>query len=305
MGGGEDDRALDPPVTDSHGNEITERVASVTYRPTPRSPTGYRDAFELSLQLPEPKGATLVFPTIQTCEQGESAWIEVPADGQSEEELELPAPAFVVTAADGGGHDTPSAVDAEPRPQRAGRCRGRVERRDAWTIAALGRGRAGAALGGDGARAPASPDMTGRRSPAGRLLLLVGRRRAAARDGSPGERARHADRHRSRPRARSSTAAPEQVRFTFDEAVVAVPDGVQVFDARGVPSRLRRRSAGPSCAVALTEPVGHGTLVVVWRVVSEDGHPISGSLTFSVGAPAPTSRPRPRARRARPTAPRP
>ena len=35
-------------------------------------------------------------------------------------------------------------------------------------------------------------------------------------------------------------AAPEQVRFTFDEAVVGVPDGVQVFDAEGG----RRRVVG-------------------------------------------------------------
>ena len=71
-----------------------------------------------------------MFPTIQTCEQGEAAWIEVPADGQDGDELELPAPAFVLTAADGGGHDSSSAVDASLRGrQHAARRRGGVERR--------------------------------------------------------------------------------------------------------------------------------------------------------------------------------
>jgi uncharacterized protein YcnI len=103
---------LDPPVTDAHGNEITERVATVTYTARTPLPDGYRDAFELSLQLPESEGTTLVFPTIQTCEQGESAWIEVPAEGQDAEELELPAPSLTITAAEGDEHGSDEPVEA-------------------------------------------------------------------------------------------------------------------------------------------------------------------------------------------------
>jgi uncharacterized protein YcnI len=95
---------LDPPVTDSHGNTVTERVASVTYTTDTPLPDGYRDTVELSLQLPDAEGSSLAFPVIQTCQEGESAWIEVPAEGQDPEELELPAPAFVLTAAEAGGH---------------------------------------------------------------------------------------------------------------------------------------------------------------------------------------------------------
>ncbi len=97
---------LDPPVTDSHGNQITERVASVTYRAVTPLPDGQRDVFELALQLPESEGTTLVFPTIQTCEQGEAAWIEVAGPGQDPEELALPAPTVVVTAVESGGSDS-------------------------------------------------------------------------------------------------------------------------------------------------------------------------------------------------------
>ena len=53
---------LDPPVTDAHGNEITERVATVTYTATTPLPEGYRDAFELSLQLPDQEGETPGLP---------------------------------------------------------------------------------------------------------------------------------------------------------------------------------------------------------------------------------------------------
>lgn len=96
---------LDEPITDSHGNEVTERVASIVYTADTPLPDGQRDAFELSFQIPDAEGETLAFPTIQTCEEGETGWTQVPADGQDADELETPAPAFEVTAAAAdGGH---------------------------------------------------------------------------------------------------------------------------------------------------------------------------------------------------------
>jgi periplasmic copper chaperone A len=65
-------------------------------------PDGYRDTFVLSLTIPDTPGETIYFPTIQTCEQGETAWIEIPAEGDDPEALEEPAPAAtVVEAAEG------------------------------------------------------------------------------------------------------------------------------------------------------------------------------------------------------------
>ena len=86
--------ALDTPVEGAHGEQITERVSEVVY--TARTPVedGFRDTFELSVNIPEDAaGQTLYFPTIQTCETGESAWIEIPAEGEDHDELESPAPA--------------------------------------------------------------------------------------------------------------------------------------------------------------------------------------------------------------------
>lgn len=115
--------AVDPPITDEHGNETVERVASVTYTTDKPLPEGYRDEFELSVTLPESVGDTLVFPVVQRCEEGESAWTEVPEQGQSAEDLELPAPSFTVTETEieTSGHgaapaaDHPSA-DSGPEP---------------------------------------------------------------------------------------------------------------------------------------------------------------------------------------------
>ena len=92
---------LDTPIEGSHDEQITERVAEVVYTAKAPVEDGYRDTFVLSVPVPEDAaGTTLYFPTIQTCEAGETAWIEIPADGQDGEELEAPAPSIAVVEAD-------------------------------------------------------------------------------------------------------------------------------------------------------------------------------------------------------------
>jgi uncharacterized protein YcnI len=91
---------LDTPIEGGHGEQITERVAEVVY--TAKTPVldGYRDVFVLSVAIPDDAaGTTLSFPTIQTCEEGETAWIEIPAEGQDQDELEAPAPSVAVVEA--------------------------------------------------------------------------------------------------------------------------------------------------------------------------------------------------------------
>ncbi|MGX6603255.1 copper resistance CopC/CopD family protein [Micromonosporaceae bacterium Da 78-11] len=85
--------------------------------------------------------------------------------------------------------------------------------------------------------------------------------------------------------------APEQIRFTFDEAVRGVPDSVQVFDSQGDLVAAQATVEGTALEVALADQLGNGTTVITWRVVSADGHPIGGALTFSVGAPTPVVTP--------------
>ena len=110
---------VDPPIEDSHGNGVVERVASVTYSTDNPLPEGYRDVFELSVTLPESTGDTLVFPTVQRCEEGESAWTEVPEEGQSIDDLEQPAPAFTLTEAAASGHGSSGHGASVSAGQRA------------------------------------------------------------------------------------------------------------------------------------------------------------------------------------------
>lgn len=137
---------VDPPAVDSHGNTIVQRVASVTFSTEAPLPDGYREVFELAVQLPEAKGTKLVFPTIQTCERGESAWIEVPQDGQNVEELELPAPSFIISEPDDGTrhHMTTGSSHAKEAPATTPASGSG----DTLTFAALAAGVLGSVLGG-------------------------------------------------------------------------------------------------------------------------------------------------------------
>ena len=80
--------------------------------------------------------------------------------------------------------------------------------------------------------------------------------------------------------------APSAVTFSFNESVIGVPAGVTVFDATGTEIASSATVRDAQLVVSLDGEVDEGTLVVVWRLVSADGHPIGGSLSFSVGAPS-------------------
>lgn len=95
---------FDEPITDSHGNEITERVAQVVYTSTEPLPDDVRDSVAISVQLPDAAGETLAFPVVQTCEQGANPWTEVAAEGQDPHDLDFPAPTLTITEAAGDGH---------------------------------------------------------------------------------------------------------------------------------------------------------------------------------------------------------
>lgn len=81
-------------------------------------------------------------------------------------------------------------------------------------------------------------------------------------------------------------SSPDTVSFTFDEPVQLVPDGMLAFDATGEQVDIEGSGTGTELTGDLPEGLADGTYVIAWRVVSADGHPIAGSLTFHVGAPS-------------------
>lgn len=84
--------------------------------------------------------------------------------------------------------------------------------------------------------------------------------------------------------------APDKVELRFNENVTA--GAVNLIDAAG---RLRRDAVvdakGEAISVKLPGDLPRGTEIISYRVISQDGHPVSGSVTFSVGEPTPNKAP--------------
>jgi copper transport protein len=86
--------------------------------------------------------------------------------------------------------------------------------------------------------------------------------------------------------------APARVSATFDEPVGVSADSLRVFAPNGA-----RADSGPTVhgskptqiVVPLKRGLGPGTYTVSWHVISADSHPVSGALTFSIGAPSSTA----------------
>jgi uncharacterized protein YcnI len=76
-----------------YGTPISEGVKEVAWKGGSLGDDEY-DEFVLrgSLAADLPVGAMLYFPVIQECGDNAERWIEIPAAGQSEDDLELPAP---------------------------------------------------------------------------------------------------------------------------------------------------------------------------------------------------------------------
>jgi len=82
-------------------------------------------------------------------------------------------------------------------------------------------------------------------------------------------------------------AAPAQVVFRFDEPVEGTFGAVRVFDRAGkrvdAGDAFHPRGAGTALAVHLRSQVPQGSYTATYRVVSADGHIVSGGFVFSVG----------------------
>lgn len=79
------------------------------------------------------------------------------------------------------------------------------------------------------------------------------------------------------------STAPSSVQLTFDEPVFLVPDGFQLYDVSGASRPLVASAQGATVRATLSGNLAQGSYVLGWRVVSDDSHPESGVLAFSVG----------------------
>jgi uncharacterized protein YcnI len=137
------------PITpyESEGTTISEGVKEVSWTGGPL-PDAHLAQFGMSMKMPDKAGETLYFKVIQTCEQGETPWIELPAEGA--EEPEHPAPAVKLIsadAADAGDDDQTSADESGDEGEVAQAGSVDDDDTDPLTFVALGSGVLGIVIG--------------------------------------------------------------------------------------------------------------------------------------------------------------
>ncbi|MET3838467.1 CopD family protein [Bradyrhizobium sp. OAE829] len=74
---------------------------------------------------------------------------------------------------------------------------------------------------------------------------------------------------------------PKTVQLQFNESVT--PAVVNLIDAAGKTRPVTVRAVDQSVVIVLPDDLPRGTQVVSYRVVSQDGHPVGGSVVFSIG----------------------
>lgn len=96
---------LPQPYT-AHGKTFTEGILEIRWEangPENALPHAFYDEFVLRGTTPVKPGP-LWFKVVQTCEKGENAWVEVPANGTSTKGLKAPAALLEVLDVQATGH---------------------------------------------------------------------------------------------------------------------------------------------------------------------------------------------------------
>jgi copper transport protein len=95
----------------------------------------------------------------------------------------------------------------------------------------------------------------------------------------------HATLLRSSPAANSRVAvAPETVRLVFSEPVVPTLSQISLVDSAGTARQLPVAGDPRNVRILVGRvgPIQRGQYKVLWRILSADGHPITGSFSFFV-----------------------
>lgn len=76
---------------------------------------------------------------------------------------------------------------------------------------------------------------------------------------------------------------PVRVEFTFDEELLDGTTVISINDDQGnAIATTRVDPAGTTISAPWPEDAGAGTYQVAYRIVSADGHPVTGAITFEV-----------------------
>ncbi len=112
----------------------------------------------------------------------------------------------------------------------------------------------------------------------GSLILMV----------SPAVASAHADLVSSNPRNGARLkAAPTAIDVTFGELITIDAPAPSIVSSTGVTLASAVQLKGSTITLTPTSRLARGDYAVTWRIISDDGHPVSGAIAFSVGSPGP------------------
>ncbi|SFS49595.1 copper resistance protein CopC [Paenibacillus sp. BC26] len=104
----------------------------------------------------------------------------------------------------------------------------------------------------------------------------------------PGMASAHAELERSEPEANVKyEQSPKSVELRFNESIEAKVGAIEVLDSKSRPvtSETAQASKDHQSLILPLPSLGEGVYTVSYSVISEDGHPVSGSYVFIVGNP--------------------
>lgn len=104
---------------------------------------------------------------------------------------------------------------------------------------------------------------------------------------APGIASAHAILDSSSPASSSVLSeSPKEIRLDFNEKVEATLGEIRLFNSQQKEVKigsLARSSSDATVVTASLPTLDNGVYVVVWRVVSADGHPATGAFPFEIG----------------------
>ena len=85
------------------------------------------------------------------------------------------------------------------------------------------------------------------------------------------------------------TSAPTAITLTFEEPPTTSGLAGAITAPDGTVSTLAPTLSGAVVTAPVPGTLARGAYTVAWRVVADDGHPLTGTLTFTLAVPSPSA----------------
>ena len=92
----------------------------------------------------------------------------------------------------------------------------------------------------------------------------------------------HAHLLKANPGENAAVPAPKAIHLEFSEKLEAKFSAVELMKADGASVAVTSKAAGNAIDGALEAPLAPGGYMVMWHVVSTDGHKMKGQYNFTV-----------------------